>query len=57
MISGRNVTEKLSNQKMLYFPSHPSSAAALPGEIGNAKIAYFHVNLACCFTRNRRKTF
>jgi len=26
------ITEKVSNQKMLYFPPHLSSASALPGE-------------------------
>jgi len=53
MIFSRNVTEKVSNENTL-LPPHVSSTCALPGEIGNSEIASFHLNAACCFTKNIR---
>jgi len=32
IIFGRNISEKVSNQKMLIFPPHIASASALSGE-------------------------
>ena len=48
IIFGRNVTEKIGNQKSLIFPTHSTSASSLPGEIGNPEIASFCYNTACC---------
>ena len=45
-IFGRNITETISNQKMLYFTPHLTSASALPGETGNPEFAVF--SLKCC---------
>ena len=39
------MTEKVSNQKTLYF-FHLTSASALTGEIGNPEIPSFHLNAA-----------
>ena len=36
------------------FPPHLTSASALPGETRNSEIASFHLNAACCFTKNIR---
>jgi len=33
------------------FPPHLTSASALPGETANPKIATFHLNVACFFTK------
>jgi len=52
---GRNVTGKVRNQKMLYFPPHLTSASTVPGDRGNAEIASFHLNVACYFASKRRK--
>jgi len=38
-IFGTNVAEKVSNQNVLYFPPHLTTASALPGETGNPEIA------------------
>jgi len=38
------------------FPSHLTSASALPGETGNPEIASFHLNAACFFTKKTRNT-
>jgi len=35
---------------------HLTSAFALPGETGNPGITSFHLNAACCFTKNARNT-
>jgi len=32
IIFGRNVAKKVSSESVLYFPSHLTSASALPGE-------------------------
>jgi len=40
---------------MRYFPPHPTTAPALPGETGNPEIAYFHLNPACCFASKHTK--
>jgi len=47
------VTEKVSNQKTLYF-FHLTSASALTGEIGNPEIPSFHLNAAWCFNKNTK---
>jgi len=40
-IFDRNVTDKVSNQKTLYYMPHQiTCASALPGKQGNAKIAF-----------------
>jgi len=36
------------------FPSHLTSASALPWETGNPEIASFHLNAACFFTKNTK---
>jgi len=33
------------------FPSHLTSASALPGETGNPEIVSIHLNAACFFTK------
>jgi len=45
-IFGRHVTAKENNQKIFTFSPHLTSASALPGKHGNAKIASF--SLKCC---------
>ena len=55
IILGRNITENVRSQSLLYFPPHLTSASALPGETGNPEIASFHLNVACCFA-NKHKT-
>jgi len=55
IIFGRNVTEKVSSQKMLYFLPHRTSASALPGETENFEIASFLLNAACCSANRRTK--
>jgi len=49
VIFGTDVTEKVGNQNVLYFPPHLTNASALPGETGNPKIAFFHLNAAWFF--------
>jgi len=51
IIFGRNITEKVGNQKMLYFPTSRRliNASALPCETGNMEIYLFHVNVLCWF--------
>ena len=51
IIFGTSVTEKVGNQNVLYLPTHLTCASALPGETGNPKIASFHLNAACFFTK------
>jgi len=56
IIFGRNVAKKVVNQKLLYFPaSHKYSASAVPGELGNSKIAPFHLDAVRCFVNKRTK--
>jgi len=55
-IFSTNVVEKVGNQLHFIFPPHLTSASALPGEIGNPKIASFHLNAACFFTKKTRNT-
>ena len=43
IIFGRNITEKVGNQKMLYFPTYLINASALPCETENTEIVSFHV--------------
>jgi len=38
------------------FQPHLTCASALPGETGNAKIASFHLNVACFLPKNTRNT-
>jgi len=40
------VTEKVSNQKILYFPTSPNSCFCTTWETGNPEIASFHLNAA-----------
>jgi len=57
-IFGTNVAEKVGNQNLLYLSTSPvTNASALPGEIGNPEIASFHVNAACFFTKNTKRSF
>jgi len=51
IIFRRNITEKVSNQKMLYSPPHLINAPTLtlPCETENTEIVSFHVNVACLF--------
>jgi len=46
-----NVTDKVGNQKVLYFPRHLASASVLTGQTGNPEIVF---SLKCCmlFTKN-----
>ena len=46
MIFGTNVTQKVSNQKMLYFPALNNQCFCTTWETGNPEIAYFHLNPA-----------
>jgi len=56
-IFGTNVTgtKKVSNQNVHYFPTHLTSASALPGETENPEIASFYFNAACFFTKNTKR--
>jgi len=38
---GRNVTDKVNNQKRFTMPPEITCASALPGKTGNTKIAVF----------------
>jgi len=49
-----NVTEKVGNQKVRYFPISPSYASAPPGEIGNPKIASFRLNAARYYEKHTK---
>jgi len=50
IISGRNITEKVSNQKMLYFfPPHLINASALSCETENMENVSFHINVSRWF--------
>jgi len=53
LIFSRNVTEKVSCRKTLYFKLFPSlnNASAAPGITENLKIAYFYLNSAYCFSK------
>jgi len=53
-IFGTNVAEKVGNQNVLFFPPHPTSASALPGETRNPEIASLHLNAACFFTKKHK---
>jgi len=49
---GGNVTDKVSNQKTLYYATPQTTcASALPGETGNTKIAFFTQMLYQCIAR------
>jgi len=54
IIFGTNITEKASNQKMLYFPPHLINAPTLPCETENTEIVSFHVNVSCWFASRTR---
>ena len=49
IIFGRNITETVSNQKMLYFLPHLINASALPCKTENTENVSFHVNVSCWF--------
>jgi len=51
---GANVTKKVGNPNVLYFPTYLTSALALPRETGNPQIASFHLNVF--FTKNTQNT-
>jgi len=55
IIFGKNVTDKVSNQKMLYFPPHLTSTSALAEKTGNPEFSVFHLNAACCFASKHIK--
>jgi len=38
---GRNVTDKVNNQKTLYYATSITCASVLPGKMGNTKITFF----------------
>jgi len=42
----------------MYFIFAPllTSASALPGEVGNPEIVFFHLNTACFLTKKTRNT-
>jgi len=44
---GTCVSNKVSNQKTLYLPPQTTCASALPGKMGNTKIAF---SLKCCIS-------
>ena len=46
IIFGRLVTEKVSDETMLYFPPHLTSASVLPGE--TTKPGNYIYSLKCC---------
>jgi len=50
IIFGTNVTEKVGNHNVLYFPPHLTSASALPRETGNP------LKLWMLVTKNTRNT-
>jgi len=54
IIFGRCVTEKVRNDA-LFFPSHLTSASALPGETGNRETASFHLYAAGSFANKHTK--
>jgi len=49
------VTEKVSNERMLYFSPHLTIGSALLGETGNREIAPFDLNAAACSFANKYK--
>jgi len=50
-IFGRNVTDKVSNQKTLHTPPQITCTSALPGKIGKHKN---HFSLKCCISAFNR---
>jgi len=51
------VTEKVSNERMLYFSPHLTIGSAPLGETGNREIAPFDLNAACMqFCQQIQKT-
>jgi len=56
-VFGRNVTEEVVSQTMLYFPTLPYSASALPCKTVNTESAQpFHLNGVHCFCQQIHKT-
>jgi len=54
ILFGRNSSEKVSNQKMLYFSTSLINASALPCETLNMENLCFHVNASCRFANRHR---
>ena len=52
---GRNITQNVSNQKILYFLPHLTSASALPEERGNPEIPVFHLMMDVVLSVNTKK--
>jgi len=51
-IFGRNVTDKVGNQKTLYLPPQITCAAStVPGQTGKRENHIFH-SIGLCYTRN-----
>ena len=50
IIFGRNITEKVRNQKILYYPPRLINASGLPCETENMEIVSFHVTFSCWLT-------
>jgi len=48
ILFGRNITDKVSKQKTLYYAPSNTFASALPGKRENTKIAFF--SLKCCIS-------
>jgi len=49
IIYGKNITEKVSNQRCYIFPPHLINAPALPCETEKTKIVSIHVNVSRWF--------
>jgi len=57
-IFGEHVAKKVSNQMVLYFSPHLTSASALPGETENRKITHlFTLTLNVVMPRDTENTF
>jgi len=45
------LSRKENSQKMLFAP-HLTTPSALPSGTAHPEIAFFHLNVACCFDNN-----
>jgi len=50
VIFGVNITEKVDNQNVLYFPCHLTSVLHYPAKCRNTKISSFQLR-CCCIAR------
>jgi len=48
----KNVTDKVGNQRVLYFPTSPNWCFCTIWETGNPEFASFHLNAACFLPKN-----